>query len=170
MADIPKYALLEFERRWLVDLTAVGCLEAYPYRDIDDLYISGTRVRLRKITEPDAPSIFKLGKKYGKQTSISEPITNLYLSELEYLLFVYFPGYRIQKRRYSIQGGALDVYSEPVQAAIFEVEFADEETAEAYKPPSFVSREITDDPSFTGISLAEKLRHSYTIVVFTMIY
>jgi CYTH domain-containing protein len=65
------------------------------------------------------------------------------------------PGRVVRKRRYLLEGGAVDVYFErdPV-VAIFEVEFESEDEAAAYRPPSFVTREVTSDPEFSGASIA----------------
>ena len=79
MAEVPKYSLLEIERRWLVDLDKVD-LAAAPYREIEDLYIAGSRLRLRKISGAEGDFV----------------------------------------------------------------------------PPAFVTREITNEPAFTGISLASR--------------
>ena len=49
--DAPKYSALEIERRWLADLAAVGELRSLPYREIADLYVADSRLRLRKITD-----------------------------------------------------------------------------------------------------------------------
>ena len=76
MNDLPKYARLEIERRWLVDATAMGELANVPYRLIEDLYVGESRLRLRKITDPSGNALFKFGKKYGKHSPLSEPITN----------------------------------------------------------------------------------------------
>ncbi len=119
---MPKYSQLEIERRWLVDFSAVVLLGA-PFREIDDLYIAESRLRLRRISAPDEVT-FKLGKKYGKRTALSEPMTNLYLTESEYRHFAGLPGHHTRKRRYSLPTGSLDVYLEPNKdLAIFEAEF-----------------------------------------------
>jgi CYTH domain-containing protein len=155
VADTPKYALVEIERRWLVDLAAVEALGSRPFREIDDLYIAGSRLRLRRVTGPGAEITFKLAKKYGRCGPFSEPITNLYLTEQEYERLSGLPGERARKRRYSVSGGSLDVYLEPVAGlAVFEIEFRDERTAELYEPPSFAMREITHDAALTGAALA----------------
>ena len=154
MTEPPKYSHLEIERRWLVDLSAID-LASVPFREIDDLYIADSRLRLRRISGPDEV-IFKLGKKYGKRTALSEPITNLYLTENEYRRFAELPGHQTRKRRYSLSRGSLDVYLEPHKdLAVFEVEFSDERTAHSFQPPSFVTREITGESAFSGVSLAE---------------
>lgn len=157
MEELPRYALLEIERRWLVDLAAVGDLTDVPYRVIDDLYIAGTRLRLRKVTDRNGVGVFKLGKKYGKRTPLAEPITTLYLSDAEHQKLAGLPGASLTKKRYTIAGGSLDVFPPPHDGlAIFELELPSEEAAGAYVPPPFVRREVTGDPSFTGFALAAR--------------
>jgi CYTH domain-containing protein len=156
MNDVPKYSEIEIERRWLVDLSAVD-LSSAPCREIDDLYIANSRLRLRRISAPGELT-FKLGKKYGKRTALSEPITNLYLTEPEYRRLAGLPGARTRKRRYALDRGAVDVYSEPNEGlAVFEVEFEDERSAREFTPPPFAMREITNESAFSGVSLAERL-------------
>jgi CYTH domain-containing protein len=154
MTELPKYSHLEIERRWLVDLSAIDLARA-PFREIDDLYIADSRLRLRRMSGP-SEVIFKLGKKYGKQTALSEPITNLYLTENEYRRLADLPGHHTRKRRYSLPLGSLDVYVEPNKDfAVFEVEFNDELAANQFELPPFVTREITNESGFSGVSLAE---------------
>lgn len=154
MTEIPKYALLEIERRWLVDLEAVGSLEGVPYWEIDDLYIEGTRMRLRRMAA-DSEVIYKLCKKYGKQSDLSQPITNLYLTESEYNALSGLPGIRVRKRRYRVAEGGLDTFpdSSP-RTVLYEAEFPDVDSAMIYVPPPFVTREITGDASYEALSLA----------------
>jgi len=145
----------EIERRWLVDPTAVGDFAQAPCRRYEDLYLDGSRLRLRKITDANGTELYKLGKKYGKQTALSEPITTLYLSALEYGLFWRLPGRAAIKRRYAIEGGSLDVYEQPLPGfMVFELEFASEPSARGYEPPSFVTQEITGDAAYSGFALA----------------
>lgn len=151
-----KYSLPEIERRWLVeiDLEMAKSLYGVPFTRIEDIYFPETRLRLRKMTASDGAVQYKLCKKYGKQTPLSEPITNLYLSEGEYALLAALPGKRIQKRRYKIEGGSLDVFELPADApAIFEKEFPSEAEASAYTPPVFVGKEVTADSAYTCASL-----------------
>ena len=154
MTEPPKYSQTEIERRWLVDLSAVD-LQLAPFREIEDLYIAESRLRLRKVSGPNEFT-FKLGKKYGKRTPLSEPITNLYLTEGEYQRLVVLPGHHARKRRYTLQQGSLDVYLEPhAGLAVLEVEFVSERFAEEFSPPAFVIREITNEPCFSGAYLAQ---------------
>jgi CYTH domain-containing protein len=154
MSASPKYAIAEVERRWLVELEAVGPLEAVAFREIEDLYLPGTGLRLRKIQEAPGKTAFKFCKKYGKVSTLSEPITNLYLSEAEYSLLAQLAGHVVRKRRYAIAGGALDLYCGRGTLAVFEAEFKSEAEAAAYIPPSFVREEVTSNASYSGAALA----------------
>lgn len=154
--DLPKYAIPEIERRWLADLDAVGPLEGRAHWVIEDLYLEGTRLRLRAMIDPEGLTVFKLCKKYGRSGPCSEPITNLYLDAGEHALLRALPGVRSRKRRYRVSGGSLDVYERPhAGLAIFEREFPDEEAAGAYEPPRFARREVTGEPGYAGAILAE---------------
>jgi hypothetical protein len=149
----PKYALLEHERRWRVDLRAVGSVASLPVREIDDVYLRDTRLRLRKMRSEEGV-VFKLGKKYGKEPVGSEPVTSIYLAEAEYLALSRLPGYMVRKRRYSVGEGALDVYQAPLSLAIFEQEFASAADAAAFVPPPFALEEVTGRPEYSGFALA----------------
>lgn len=151
----PKYSIAEVERKWLVESAALGSLEGKPYFEIEDLYIAGTLLRIRKMERAGSPAVFKLCKKYGKASALSEPVTNLYLSENEYRLLVsQLGGNALRKRRYSVAGGALDIYPDSRLGAIFEIEFQSEAEAERYVPPPFARQEVTGNEAYSGAALA----------------
>lgn len=151
----PKYSLPEVERRWLVETASLPEFDIGSATVISDLYLSGTRLRLRRMDSPGEAPIFKLVKKYGKVADHIEPITNLYLTEAEWRLLDALPGLRVRKQRIRYAGGSLDIYSElEPRIVLFEVEFSSEETAAAYSPPPFAGREITGDPECSGHALA----------------
>ncbi|MFC5498583.1 hypothetical protein ACFPOE_13635 [Caenimonas terrae] len=151
----PKYSLVEIERRWIADLSSVGSLEGLAYRDIEDLYVRGTRLRLRKVTAQSGEVELKFCKKYGRGEGLAEAITNLYLSPREYESLAALPGRVLRKRRYSYCGGALDFYP-AFRFAMFEVEFDSVNDAQCYVVPAFVRREVTDDEDYSGGSLAAR--------------
>lgn len=153
MDTFPKYSLAECERRWRVDLRTVGPVASLPFRQIDDLYLRDTRLRLRRVRSAEGV-VFKLGKKYGKRPDGTEPITNIYLTEVEYAALSQLAGYAVSKRRYALGEGALDVYEGPVPLAIFEQEFASAAHAAACAPPRFAVEEVTDRPEYAGLALA----------------
>lgn len=152
--DHPKYSLPEIERRWLVAPNELSMLEGQPYREIEDLYVDGTRLRLRKISSTNGEVVFKFCKKYGQRSPLSQPITNLYLSKEEYQALAQLSGKVTRKRRYAVAGGSVDVYEGTPVIAVFEIEFASEQEAACYQPPSFVSEEVTHDEPYTGAVLA----------------
>lgn len=144
MPPKPKYSLPEIERRWLVDLARVGPLDGVPFRLIEDLYLTGTRLRLRVVVSPEGDASFKVGIEDGNVSRLQRAITNLYLEEHEYDALAALGGQRSRKRRYAVAGGSLNVFEEPVETAPhFEVEFSSESEAVAYVPPAFVTDEIT---------------------------
>lgn len=102
--NAPKYALEEIERRWLVDLAAAGPLAQFPCREIDDRYLTGTRLRLRCMRD-GTQVVHKLCKKYGKAPGGVEPITNLYLTQAEYETLAQLPALAVRKHRYAIADG-----------------------------------------------------------------
>jgi CYTH domain-containing protein len=151
-----KYSALEIERRWLAVPEALRLVEGTAYREIEDLYVAETSVRLRAIRSPGRQPIFKLCKKYGKARGhLSEAITNIYLSEAEHRsLVAQLRGDSVCKRRYSLLGGALDVYAVPARTLVFEMEFTSEAEAASYVSPSFVGEEVTHVQAFSGAAIA----------------
>ena len=81
----PKYAHLELERRWLVDSAKRPLLASHPATLIEDRYIDGTRLRLRRMTRLDLGEVIcKLTKKYDCRDPSARPIVTSYLTESEH--------------------------------------------------------------------------------------
>ena len=150
----PKYSQKEIERRWIVAPHHLAAYENKPYRDIEDTYINETMLRLRKVTDPVGVVTYKLCKKYGRDGSLINPITNIYLSEAEYLLLSALHGLHVSKRRYAAAEGVLDIYPGPLRMAVFEIEFDSDQAAAIYDPPAFAGEEVTDNPAYSGLALA----------------
>ena len=154
---LPKYSSPEIERRWTANLAQVGSLSNLLRREIEDKYITGTHIRLRKVSaSTETGAVFKLGKKYGKGKGLSEQVVSIYLTEEEFYAMSALPGTLAKKSRYTIAGGALDVYQHPhAGLAVFEMEFLSESAAMDYTPPAFARQEITHDPSHSGFALSQ---------------
>ena len=150
----PKYALLEIERRWLVREPVHDLVDGVLGRDIEDRYLPGTRLRLRKVTSHDGTVEWKFCKKYGTDGQFAEPITNIYLSESEYATLAQLPARVVLKKRYVVAHGAIDVYSQPAGVIIFEAEFQSSAEASSFEPPSFVAKEVTGERQYSGAALA----------------
>jgi CYTH domain-containing protein len=155
MPTAPRYSQAEIERRWLVP--AASGFHGTPTRErwIEDHYLVGTRLRLRKVSEMHQPTIYKLGKKYEPEAEGAHQVVTIYLSEDEYKVLACLPAQLARKRRLSVCGGSLDIYEFPnIAAQVFEVEFRTPEEAIAYAPPRGVGQEITNDPRYSGYALA----------------
>lgn len=157
MPDRPKYSIAEVERRWLTDLDTVrGLLTGRPM-NIVDRYLSGSRLRLRRVEDGNGDRVYKLCKKYGDHPAGMESITNLYLSREEFLMLQALPGWEVTKERFRVLGGSVDVYRGDGEGlSLFEREFAGIDAADDYAPPPFARREITADPTFSGAALAKR--------------
>ncbi len=155
MFSPPPYTKPEYERRWLVPAETAIEGQAEREREIEDRYIQGTRLRLRKVTESGQETIYKLGKKYEPETLGNHHVVSTYLSEAEYKVFASLPARIARKQRFTVSGGALDVYEQPNPGLrIFEVEFSSAEEAENYAPPHGFGQEVTNAFAYTGHSLA----------------
>jgi CYTH domain-containing protein len=155
MCEPPKYAIIEIERRWLVDLARCPPLDEQAGARITDRYVSQSLLRLRQIEYPSGEVSYKLCKKYERIGSLAQPIVNIYLSVDEFELLKQLPGRVVAKRRHQYADGAVDIYRLGNGGlAVFEVEFKDLSAAAAYTPPEFVLEEITQNSRYSGASLA----------------
>jgi hypothetical protein len=154
MLGVPKYSRIEIERRWLVDESACPQFDDMERRVITDLYIDDTFLRLRKVEDLAGNAIFKLGKKYRRLSPTEQPVTSLYLSEIEYLSLSRLPGRRSVKYRYTFQVGSIDRHATPQGPTIFEVEFQTAIEAQSYIPPPLAICEVTNDPRYSGFAVA----------------
>lgn len=153
----PKYALLEIERRWLVDETRLPDLSGLEMITITDLYIADSRLRLRRM-ETAVATQYKLCKKYGKHSPISEPITNIYLSAQEYTLLRGLPGKWVVRCRYHYPfNGVRFNINKVIQGrgpTIVEAEFPDEAAARKCTPPPFCTEEISSAAAYESVNFA----------------
>ncbi len=155
----PAYTGVERERRWLCRAVPRE-LELRTER-VTDLYVTGARLRLREARPlSGAPAILRLSRKadVDAQTRL---VTSIYLSETEFeLLSKSLAGRRVHKLRHRLpreEGVTLMVdefLGDLAGLVLAEAEFKSVERMAAFPRPAFASREITDDPRFTGAALA----------------
>lgn len=151
----PKYALFEHERRFVVGASRIPHLDAVGAVLIEDRYLDGSRLRLRRNTAADGTVIFKLAKKYAGITPTSRPMTNLYLDAAEFDLLAHLPGRPLSKRRFRNRGGfTIDVFEGALAGLILAEIDADAVTVEAASMPAWAVTEVTDNPHYDGGSLA----------------
>ena len=159
-----KYARVERERRYLLRDLPEGLSPAHPHTQIFDNYITGTRLRLRKVRVPERREwAWKLTQKFAPDASdLSRTlITNIYLSQYEYETLSVFEGNELRKNRYRFghEGRAysIDLFLGRLHGLVLaETGFETDEELRAFTtPPPFAAFEVTDDETFTGARLVE---------------
>src|SRR5215475_6827883 len=101
-----KYARIERERRYLLQDLPEGLTRADPHLQITDNYITGTRLRLRKVREPRTNKwTVKFTQKFAPDPEdLSRTlITNTYLNALEAETLSVFNSNEIRKNRYRFE-------------------------------------------------------------------
>jgi CYTH domain-containing protein len=160
-AKMLKYARIERERRFILRGLPPALALNDPHTQIFDNYITGTRLRLRKIRIPERREwIWKLTQKFAPAPPdfSRTVITNIYLSQYEYEILSVFEGNEIRKNRYPYKHEgrdyAIDVFLGALHGLILaETSFDTDEEMDAFTPPPFAAREVTADEMFTGGSL-----------------
>ena len=160
MTAANRYAHLERERRFLL---AAGPLEPVPggvLRRIEDSYLRGTRLRLRRVRQDGCADVHKLGQKVRPDPSRPSTVehTTLYLDRTEYESLRTLAGDALTKTRTSVPWDdltmAVDVFSGELAGLVLaEVDLGDRPDLPPGPPLSWLA-EVTDDERFTGGALA----------------
>ena len=152
MVDVGKYARTEIERRFLIAGVPDG-EDVLAVNEIDDRYLDGTRLRLRRMAQVRGPTALKLTQKlpdpdgHGRQGAL----TTLYVSEEEYAALAALPAATLSKTRLSIAPYGVDVFRGHLEGLhLAEVEFESVQDAAAFRPAAFCYAEVTADRRFTG--------------------
>jgi CYTH domain-containing protein len=158
---IGKYACLEVECRYLLNKIP-ECLLGNPKGWlITDRYFPNTRLRLRHMKSVSGNEhIYKLTQKYRSegQSAYETTITNIYLTPAEYNHLAALDATILKKTRYPYtmlsSSLSIDVYEGRHQGLILaEMEFEKKAEADEFVLPSFVLKDVTEDPFFTGGNL-----------------
>lgn len=157
----PDYVGVERERRWLC--SAIPKEIQLRSERITDLYVSGSRLRLREaVPLSGKPAIRRLSRK-GDVDAYTRLITSIYLSDEEFaLLSGSLPGKRIEKMRHRLPrlpGISLlidEFLGELSGLVMLEADFRSEELLAAFVAPVYAGIEVTGDPRFTGGALVRQ--------------
>jgi CYTH domain-containing protein len=154
-----RYSRVEYERRFLVN--ALPAETPWAVRRIRDLYIDGTRIRLRRsegIVAGRPETIRKLTQKIpfvGALSGCQGELTTFYLDEREYEALSRLPGAIITKTRNSFPPLGVDVFDGPLEGLLIaEMEFEIQSEMARFEPPSWCGREISTESRFSGSALA----------------
>jgi CYTH domain-containing protein len=158
-----KYARLERERRYLLRDLPEGLTRADPHLQITDNYITGTRLRLRKVREPRTNKwTVKFTQKFAPNPEdLSRAIiTNTYLNAYEADVLSIFNSNEIRKNRYyfDFEGRKFSVdmfLGDLFGLVLAEAGFETDEELENFPQPPFALAEVTNNPLFSGGRLCE---------------
>ncbi|HVG32694.1 MAG TPA: hypothetical protein VM911_06425 [Pyrinomonadaceae bacterium] len=158
-----KYALIERERRFLLRDLPAPLTRASEHVQIWDNYITGTRLRLRRIRVPlTKERTWKLTQKYtpAPPDFSRTVITNIYLSPEEYEVLSVFEGNEIRKNRYRFEhegrAYSIDIFLGALWGLVLaETSFETDEEMRDFALPPFAVKDVTEDEMFTGGRLVE---------------
>ena len=152
-----KYAWVERERRWLCE--GIPMDRVIGADAIVDLYVTGTRLRLREATPLDGgPPMRRLTRKADVDPA-TRLLTSIYLAPEEFALLSRLPGKILRKTRHrlALEGGvtiSADLFEGELAGLILaEREFETDAAMAAFTAPDFCIREVTGDPRYTGGAL-----------------
>ena len=156
-----KYSLLERERRYLLQDLPGGLSRADTHLQITDNYITGTRLRLRKVRDPRTNRwTVKFAQKFAPNPAdLSRTlITNIYLNADEAEVLSVFEANEIRKNRYYFEWGgrrfSIDMFLGDLFGLVLaEVGFENDEELDNFPKPPFAVADVTNHEMFTGGSL-----------------
>lgn len=158
-----KYARVELERRFLLNDLPEGLNRADDHLQITDSYITGTRLRIRKVRDPKTNKwIVKFTQKFAPDPAdLSRTlITNIYLNPLEAETLSIFEANEIRKNRYYFDFAgrrySIDMFlGDLLGLVLAETGFTTDEEMRAFQTPPFALAEVTNNEIFTGGKLCQ---------------
>jgi CYTH domain-containing protein len=153
-----KYALIERERRYLLRDLPEGLSRADHHLQITDIYITGTRLRIRKVRDPKINKwIVKFTQKFAPNPNDFSRtiITNTYLSAIEAEMLSMFNANEIRKNRYKFEFEgrtfSVDMFLGDLFGLVLaETGFESDEEMDNFPLPSFALADVTNNELFTG--------------------
>ena len=158
-----KYARVERERRYLLQDLPEGLTRADHHLQITDNYITGTRLRLRKVRDPKTNKwMVKFTQKFAANPDdLSRTIiTNTYLNATEAETLSIFEANEIRKNRYPFEFEgrkfSVDMFLGDLFGLVLaEVSFETDEEMDRFAKPPFAIAEVTNNELFSGGKLSE---------------
>ena len=157
------YARVERERRYLLQDLPEGLTRADHHLQITDNYLTGTRLRLRKVRDPQTNKwVVKFTQKFAPDPADFSRtiITNVYLSAAEAEALSIFEANEIRKNRYRFEFAgrnfAIDMFLGDLFGLVLaETDFGDDAELEKFPLPAFAVADVTNNQFFTGGRLSE---------------
>ena len=165
MTDEHRYTRIEYERRFVVSRSVDWRAHTEPHpRTVTDIYLRGTRLRLRVIDDPArGERTMKLTKKEASASPHFRTIGRILLTPSEYALFASLPGDLLTKVRHHVvhegRRWAIDVFAGALDGLVLcEVETDSLADLMSIHAPSWAERDVTTDAFFDGANLARTSR------------
>ena len=157
------YARVERERRYLLQDLPEGLSRADHHLQITDNYLTGTRLRLRKVRDPKTNKwIAKFTQKFAPNPTDSSRtiITNTYLNAMEAEVLSVFEANEIRKNRYAFEFEgrkfSIDMFLGDLFGLVMaEVSFETDEELDNFSKPPWALADVTNVEVFTGGRLCE---------------
>src|SRR5438132_9742962 len=158
-----KYARIERERRYLLQDLPEGLSRADHHLQITDNYITGTRLRIRKVRDPRTNKwVVKFTQKFAPNPKdLSRTmITNTYLNAIEADTLAVFEANEIRKNRYPFEFGgrkfSVDMFLGDLFGLVLaETSFETDEELDGFPKPPFALADVTNNKIFSGGRLSE---------------
>jgi CYTH domain-containing protein len=157
-----KYARVERERRYLLNDLPNPMSRMDYHLQITDNYITGTRLRIRKVRDPNTNKwIVKFTQKFAPDpANLSRTIiTNIYLNPIEAETLSVFEANEIRKNRYPFpfegREFSIDMFLGDLFGLVMaEVSFETDEELDNFPMPRFALAEVTNNEIFSGGKLS----------------
>jgi len=158
-----KYARIERERRYLLEDLPEGMTRADHHLQITDNYITGTRLRIRKVRDPRTNKwVVKFTQKFAPNPDdLSRTIiTNLYLNATEAGTLSIFEANEIRKNRYYYEFAgrrfSVDMFIGDLFGLVLaETSCETDDELDSLITPSFALADVTNIELFSGGKLSE---------------
>lgn len=158
-----KYARIERERKFLLQDLPEGLTRADHHLQITDNYITGTRLRIRKVRDPRTNKwTVKFTQKFAPdENDLSRTvITNIYLNAQEAEILSVFEANEVRKNRYKFEYEGrtfgIDMFLGDLFGLVLaEISFDNDEEMESFLMPRFALAEVTNNSRFSGGTLSE---------------
>jgi CYTH domain-containing protein len=158
-----KYARVERERRYLLADLPEGLTRADHHLQITDNYITGTRLRIRKVRDPRTNKwVVKFTQKFAANPAdLSRTmITNTYLNATEADTLAIFEANEVRKNRYPFEFAgrqfSVDMFLGDLFGLVLaEVSFETDEELDVFPKPPFALADVTNNEKFSGGRLSQ---------------
>ena len=158
-----KYARVERERRYLLADLPEGLSRADHHLQITDNYLTGTRLRIRKVRDPKTNKwIVKFSQKFAPNPKDFSRtiITNTYLNALEAEMLAVFEANEIRKNHYPFEFDghkfSVDMFIGDLFGLVLaEISFETDQELDNFPKPPWALADVTNNEVFTGGRLCE---------------